>query len=214
MKITLIELDGDVNEIDSSTVVSELLARRFKTPDTDPDTHADPAVPADVVQADDAAAGAAAQEAEAETADTWDYSPNVVPGVAAEGQDTVRRLLDGNPAGDLFVRFLAETTSWPSVRVHGIKRRGAQAGEALDYSRYLRLRKHGSQYGGFAYVYAVSGEVNPRRAYDTDEDLAELAPDAWRLETGHREYRVAIRIEDESTLQQALDLARDAYHAT
>jgi hypothetical protein len=62
-----------------------------------------------------------------------------------------------------------------------------------------------SSFGGFAYVYAVDGTVNLRLAYDTDEELATVAPDAWRLHAGHREYRVNVNITDDETHNQAND---------
>ncbi|MDQ3592534.1 MAG: hypothetical protein M3386_06505, partial [Actinomycetota bacterium] len=158
------------------------------------------------VDADDAAAEQAA-ETPAET-------PDAVPGVAAEGQATVRGLLDRNRAGDHFVRFLAETSGWPHVKVHGIKPTGHVTGTPLDYSRYLRVRKQGSQYGGFAYAFPENGNVSFRLNFATDDDKNAVAPDAELTPKGHREYGVKITITDDSTLKQALDLARQAYDRT
>jgi hypothetical protein len=166
-------------------------------------------ISADTIAADDAVRGL-----HEPSNDVPPPRASVVPGVAKEGQDTVKEHLAQNPSGDLFLRYLVEIASWPSVRVHGVKRKSAAAGEPLDYSRYLRLRKDGSRFGGFAYVWAIDGTLNLRLSFDTDEELRAIAPDAWRLHSGHREYRVNIRIEDESTLEQGLKLSRAAYEAT
>lgn len=137
-----------------------------------------------------------------------------VPGVASAGQATVKAQLATNPAAEYFMRFLTEASGWPDVAVHGVKPKGSQAGAPLDYTRYLRLRRTGSQLGGFAYVYAADGHVNFRLAFESEEELRSIAPDAWQPTTGHRAYRVSIRISDESTLDQALRLARVAYERT
>jgi hypothetical protein len=207
MKITLIEFDGTAEELDSSIRVGELLDRRSDVRRG----RIGPTVPAEAVDDDDAGVGGSAMDTRPPAAPV---APDGVPGVAAEGQESVRRLLKSNPAGELFVEFLAATTSWPSVGAHGIKRKGARAGDPLDYSRYLRLRKQGSQFGGFAYVYALEGTVNLRLSFDSDEELAAIASEAWRVHSGHRKYRVNIRINDERTLKQAVALARLAYDAT
>lgn len=137
-----------------------------------------------------------------------------VPGVATAGQATVKAQLAANPAAEYFVRFLAEASGWPDVAVHGVKPKGSQAGAPLDYTRYLRLRRTGSSLGGFAYVYAADGHVNFRLAFESEEELRSIAPNAWRPTTGHRAYRVSIRISDQNTLDQALQLARAAYERT
>lgn len=200
MRINIVEIDGSVDEVDSSKAVAELLAR--------------------VKSASVGQAGRLVHVAEVErsgppaadsvrTAET-----GTLPGVPAEGQAAVRRLLERNAAQGLLVKFLAVTAAWPSVKVHGVKSKGALAGEPLDYTRYLRLRKQRSRFGGFAYVWPSDGTVNMRLRYDTDADLATVAPDARRLDSGHPEYRVSIRIVDEHRLKQALDLAQRAYDAT
>lgn len=210
MKINVISIEATPEEVDASTVLSKAFARLTGQPATDVRDHPQ-TVPAEDVDADDAAADRAAAEA-AET--PAPATPDAIPGVASEGQTTVHRLLEKNPASELFVEFVAETSSWPHVGVHGIKPKGHLPGTALDYSRYLRLRKHGSHFGGFAYAYAVDGLINLRLAFESDEELREIAPDAVRLHKGHREYRVNIRVSDESKLKQALELARMAYDAT
>ncbi|MFE9701614.1 MULTISPECIES: hypothetical protein [unclassified Streptomyces] len=137
-----------------------------------------------------------------------------LPGVADEGQETVRALLRGSPARGLFVRFLAEATQWENVKVHGIKRQNAQPGAPLDYSRYLRLRRQGSQLGGFAYVYAERSSINLRLNHTREQLDAIGATQARTLVTGHRAYRVSIDLTDETSLTQALHLAELAYAAT
>lgn len=137
-----------------------------------------------------------------------------IPGVSPDGQAAVQKLLDENPAGELFRAFLAEVTTWPGVAVHGIKLRGSDDTAPRDFTRYLRLRRSGSQLGGFAYGWPVDGSVNMRLNYDTDAELHDLAPAASRTSTGHREYRVWIKIEDEATLEQTITLARIAYDLT
>ncbi|MFE1545744.1 hypothetical protein ACFW61_35525, partial [Streptomyces microflavus] len=137
-----------------------------------------------------------------------------LPGVPDEGQEAVRALLRRNPAPDLFVRFLAEATRWDNVQVHGIKRQNAKPGAPLDYSRYLRLRRQGSQFGGFAYVYAEHSSINLRLHHTRDQLDAIGATRARTRNTGHRAYRVSIDLTDETSLTQALHLATLAYDAT
>ncbi|MFB7459205.1 hypothetical protein [Streptomyces sp. NPDC056188] len=140
--------------------------------------------------------------------------PSRIPGVPDEGQDTVRTLLQHNSTRQLFLRFLAVTTKRDNVAVHGIKRKNAQPGTLLDYSRYLRLRKQGSPFGGFAYVYPESSTINLRLNY-TDEQLSDLNISTARtLATGHREYRVSVDLKDNRSLDEALRLAELAYNAT
>ena len=206
MKIRTFEIEATAEELDSSSTLSDILTRLTGQPATD-----DGSVPPRDVEADDAAADLAAAEA---TETAAPATPGAIPGVAEEGQHVVRGLLDRNPAGDLFVQFLAETNSWPNVKTLGIKSKGHLPGTSLDYSRYLRLRKTGSQFGGFAYVYAIDGLINLRLAFPSDKELAAIAPDSWRLAVGHRAYRVSIRITNESTLEQAIQLARQAYELT
>ncbi|MEU3743231.1 hypothetical protein AB0E78_40010 [Streptomyces sp. NPDC032198] len=105
-------------------------------------------------------------------------------------------------------------TEWDNTFVHGIKRKGAQPGVPLDYSRYLRLRRQGSQKGGFAYVFPELSRINFRLAY-TDQQLANLSITTARtLTTEHQEYRVSVDLTDESSLADALELAKLAYNAT
>ncbi|MEW9513687.1 hypothetical protein [Streptomyces bacillaris] len=137
-----------------------------------------------------------------------------LPGVPDEGQEAVRALLRRSPAPDLFVRFLAEATRWENVKVHGIKRQNSQPGAPLDYSRYLRLRRQSSQFGGFAYVYAEHSSINLRLNHTRDQLDAIGATRARTRDTGHRAYRVSIDLTDETSLTQALHLAELAYAAT
>jgi hypothetical protein len=140
--------------------------------------------------------------------------PARIPGVAEEGQETVRQLLDRSPAPGLFVRFLEETSRWDNVGVYGIKRKNALPDAPLDYSRYLRLRRQGSQFGGFAYVYAEYSTINLRLNYSRQQ-LDELGITTARtLTTGYPEYRVSVDLTDETSLADALKLAQLAYNAT
>lgn len=140
--------------------------------------------------------------------------PDRIPGVVDEGQETVRQLLTHSPAPSLFVRFLKETTQWDNVGVHGIKRKQAPPDAPLDYSRYLRLRRQGSPFGGFAYAYAEHSTINLRLNHNRQQ-LDELGITAARiLTTGHRKYRVSVDLTDETSLADALQLAELAYHAT
>lgn len=140
--------------------------------------------------------------------------PARIPGVADEGQETVRQLLVHSPAPDLFVQFLEETTRWNNVGVYGIKRKNARPDAPLDYSRYLRLRRQGSQFGGFAYIYAEYSTINLRLNH-SQQQLDELGIKSARtLTTGHREYRVSVDLADETSLADALQLAQLAYNAT
>ncbi|MEV7253485.1 hypothetical protein [Streptomyces cyaneofuscatus] len=137
-----------------------------------------------------------------------------LPGVPDEGQEAVRALLQRSPAPDLFVRFLAEATRWENVQVHGIKRQNAKPGAPLDYSGYLRLRRQGSQFGGFAYVYAEHSSINLRLHHTREQLDAIGATQARTRITGHRAYRVSIDLTDETSLTQAIHLAELAYTAT
>ncbi|MEV5358594.1 hypothetical protein [Streptomyces sp. NPDC052693] len=148
------------------------------------------------------------------TEDAPDALPVRIPGVADEGQEAVRQLLGRSPAPGLFIRFLEETTRWDNVGVYGIKRKNALPDAPLDYSRYLRLRRQGSQFGGFAYVYAEYSTINLRLNYN-QQQLDELGIKSARtLTTGHREYRVSVDLTDEASLADALQLAELAYNAT
>ncbi|WP_155846906.1 hypothetical protein [Arthrobacter sp. 131MFCol6.1] len=196
MKFNHIEIEATVEELEASPVLVKLLtglARRSS------ESH----------EYDDEFESADDESREHTNVDGAD-----VPGVASAGQSVVKAQLASNPAAEHFRRFLAEASGWPDVAVHGIKPKGSQAGAPLDYTRYLRIRRTGSQLGGFAYVYAVDGHVNFRLAFDSNEELHSIAPGAWRPTTGHRAYRVSIRIIDQSTLDQALQLARTAYERT
>ncbi|MBB4796281.1 hypothetical protein BJY54_006985 [Streptomyces nodosus] len=185
MKLTVFQFEGTPEELDASELLQKLTGQ----------SHSAVSV---VVDADQ------------------NITPSArIPGVAEEGQETVRDLLARSPAPELFVRFLEETTRWDNVVVHGIKRKNAQSGAPLDYGRYLRLRKQGSQFGGFAYVYPECSSINLRLNY-TDERLKSLGiTNARTLHTGHPEYRVSFDLTGgEPSLTDALRLAELAYNAT
>jgi hypothetical protein len=185
MKLTVFQFEGTPEELDASQVLKDLT-----------DQHRGPI----------SVVAQAGREGGAMSAR--------IPGVADEGQETVRQLLGRSPAPGLFVRFLEETTRWDNVGVYGIKRKNAQPDTPLDYSRYLRLRKQGSQLGGFAYVYAEHSAINLRLNY-SKQQLDELgAVTARTLTTGHREYRVSVGLSTETSLAHALQLAKLAYDAT
>ncbi|MFE9925196.1 hypothetical protein ACFYQA_27565 [Streptomyces sp. NPDC005774] len=195
MKLTYFCFEGTPQEFDASEVVRELVQQWPGTVDT---ARRVPRVVADPDSDDDVDFG-------------WLIDGDV-PGVAAEGQETVKEQLALNPAAQQFIDFMAEAGAWESVGVHGIKRKTWQEGDPLDYTGYLRLRRKGSQYGGFAYVFASTGVVNFRLQHS--DEIAELAPDAYPLTKGNYRYRVNIQIRDEVTLKQALALAELAYDAT
>ncbi|MFJ4189461.1 hypothetical protein [Kitasatospora sp. NPDC089509] len=192
MKVTFIQVEGTADELDASEVGKQLIAAMG----------VGPAPVSRLTVEDDAPAN-----------NSWQSLP--IPGLAAEGQAEVKKLLTRNPAAEQFISFLKRTTSWPNATLHGVKRKTHQEGEPLDYSDYLRLRRQGSQLGGFAYVYADTGVVNLRLNYDSDAGiLHSFAPDAYIVPKGHRAYRVSVQITDESTLRQALELAEMAYKLT
>ncbi len=112
MKVTVFQFEGTPEELDASQVLKELA-----------DQHRGPVSVATNGGPDQGTL------------------PARIPGVADEGQETVRQLLGRSPAPGLFVRFLNETTRWDKVGVHGIKRKNALPDTPLDYSRYLRLRR-------------------------------------------------------------------------
>ncbi|GAA2372715.1 hypothetical protein [Streptomyces carpaticus] len=185
MKVTVFQFEGTPEELDASQVLKELA-----------DQHRGPVSVA--------------------TNDGPDRGtlPARIPGVADEGQETVRQLLGRSPAPGLFVRFLNETTRWDKVGVHGIKRKNTLTDTPLDYSRYLRLRRQGSQFGGFAYVYPEYNTINLRLNY-SQQQLDELGIKSARtLTTGHQEYRVSVDLTDETSLADALQLAVLAYNGT
>ena len=188
MKLTVFQFEGTAEELDASQALRELTQSNRGTTTV-------------VLQS-------------GPTSSAIPSAMSRVPGVADEGQETVRALLGRSPAPELFVRFLTEATGWENVGVHGIKRKDAQPGAPLDYSRYLRLRRQGSLLGGFAYVYAERSSINLRLNY-TREELDEIgATQARILVTGHRAYRVSVDLTDETSLTQALQLADLAYNAT
>ncbi|MCX5380308.1 hypothetical protein [Streptomyces sp. NBC_00091] len=77
------------------------------------------------------------------------------------------------------------------------------------------MRGQGSPKGAFAYVYAHNGVVNLRLPCDTDDEpLGGLAPAAYRLEGGNEQYRISVRIVDEETRDQVIQLAKVAYERT
>ncbi|MYT10767.1 MULTISPECIES: hypothetical protein [Streptomyces] len=185
MKVTVFQFEGTAEELDASQVLKELTNQRRGPVSTAPEGgHDSQTLPAGI------------------------------PGVADEGQETVRQLLGRSPAPGLFIRFLKETTRWDNVGVYGIKRKNALPDAPLDYSRYLRLRRQGSQFGGFAYVYAEYSTINLRLNYSRQQ-LDDLGIKSARtLTTGHREYRVSVDLTDETSLADALQLAELAYQAT
>ncbi|MFE2746229.1 hypothetical protein ACFXKX_18100 [Streptomyces scopuliridis] len=188
MKLTVFQFEGTAEELDASQTLREL---------TQPDHGMTTVV-----------------QRPGPTSSASPSSTSRVPGVAEEGQEAVRALLRRSPAPELFVRFMAEATQWENVGVHGIKLKGAGLGDPLDYSRYLRLRKQGSQLGGFAYVYAQYSTINLRLSYG-QKQLDELGIARARiLTTGHREYRISVDLTDELSLREALRLAELAYNAT
>ncbi|MBV1949347.1 hypothetical protein [Streptomyces sp. BV129] len=185
MKVTVFQFEGTPEELDASQVLKELTNHHRGAVSVVPDGGRDSGT-----------------------------LPARIPGVADEGQETVRQLLLRSPAPGLFVRFLDETTRWDNVGVYGIKRKNALPDAPLDYSRYLRLRRQGSQFGGFAYVYAEYSTINLRLNY-SQQQLDELGIKSARtLTTGHREYRVSVDLTDEPSLADALQLAQLAYNAT
>ncbi|MFC8368401.1 hypothetical protein ACFUIT_10530 [Streptomyces sp. NPDC057239] len=195
MKLTYVCFEGTPQELDASEVVRELVRQQ---PGAGEAVRRTPRVVVDP-----------------ESDEEFDFGWNVegdVPGVAEEGQDAVKAQLAFNPAAQQFLDFMTEVTSWESVGVHGIRRKTWQEGDPLDYTGYLRLRRKGSQYGGFVYAFASTGVINFRLQH-TDE-IARLAPDAYPLTKGNYQYRVNIQIRDEKTLKQALSLAELAYDAT
>lgn len=192
MKVRYIELEGTPEEIDASELARRLIATVGGPVSSRP-------------LSEEQTGGVATA--------TWRLG-QAVPGVADEGQAMVTALLAKNPAAAHFVAFLREACSWENAQVFGIRRRNADPQDKLDYSAYLRLRKVGSQYGGFAYVWAETGRINLRLNYDKEPELRDLAPDAFPVHTGHREYRVSIDITDDDTLRQALVLALAAYDRT
>ncbi|WP_327714067.1 hypothetical protein OG381_00510 [Streptomyces sp. NBC_00490] len=184
MKVTVFQFEGTPEELDASQVLRELA-----------DRHRGPVSVAPQGRPDNGMLPA-------------------IPGVADEGQETVRQLLGRSPAPGLFVRFLEKTTRWDNVGVYGIKRKNALPDAPLDYSRYLRLRRQGSQFGGFAYVYAEYSTINLRLSH-SQQQLDELGITSARtLTTGNREYRVSVDLTDETSLADALQLAELAYDAT
>ncbi|MFF0202725.1 hypothetical protein [Streptomyces sp. NPDC005017] len=195
MKLTYFRFEGTPQELDASEAVRELVRQQSGTVDT---TRRPPTVVADPDSDDFVDFG-------------WLVEGDV-PGVPEEGQETVKAQLAFNPAAQQFVDFLAEAASWESVGAHGIKRKTWREGDPLDYSGYLRLRRKGSQYGGFAYSFASTGVINFRLQHS--DEITQLAPDAYPLTKGNYQYRVNIQIRDESTLKQALALAKLAYEAT
>lgn len=197
MKIRHFEIEATVEEIESSALIARLFAAVVGRSSLSDEFE-------DELESTESEDGGSENGVRGE----------VVPGVPEEGQLTVKAQLANNPAAERFRRFLAETSNWSNVVVHGIKPKGSQSGAPIDFTRYLRLRRHGSRFGGFVYTYPIDGHVNFRLAFESDEELHDVAPGAWRSTKGHHQYRTSIRIIDDSTLNQALELARRAYKGT
>lgn len=203
MRVTYLDIDITAAELADSPRIEAVIDRMIRTREDSEQN-----------------AGLGSSRIDPASSDLSDIDPeepthrDLIPGVSPDGQVTVQNQLDKNPAGEFFRAFLAEITTWPEVAVHGIKLRGSDDSASRDFSRYLRLRRSGSQLGGFAYCWASDGSVNLRLNYETDAELHNLAPAAWRTEAGHREYRVHIKIDDETTLAQAITLAAAAYDLT
>ncbi|MET8806387.1 hypothetical protein [Streptomyces sp. NPDC004546] len=195
MKLTYVCVEGTPQELDASEVIRQLVQQQSGTVDA---VRRAPRVVVDPASDDEFDCG-------------WLVEGDV-PGVAEEGQSTVKAQLAFNPAAQQFLDFMTEAASWESVGVHGIKRKTWQEGDPLDYMGYLRLRRKGSQYGGFVYAFPSTGVINFRLQYS--DEIAELAPNAYPLTKGNYQYRVNIQIHDGSTLKQALALAQLAYNAT
>ncbi|MFF4037412.1 hypothetical protein [Streptomyces sp. NPDC001816] len=195
MKLTYVCVEGTPQELDASEVIRQLVQPQSGTVDT---VRRAPRVVVDPESDDEVDFG-------------WLVEGDV-PGVAEEGQSTVKAQLAFNPAAQQFLDFMTEAASWESVGVHGIKRKTWQEGDPLDYTGYLRLRRKGSQYGGFVYAFPSTGVINFRLQYS--DEIAELALNSYPLTKGNYQYRVNIQIHDESTLKQALSLAELAYNAT
>ncbi|WP_327180387.1 hypothetical protein OG599_34960 (plasmid) [Streptomyces sp. NBC_01335] len=185
MKVTVFQFEGTAEELDASSILAELTRHH-----------------------------GGAVSVSARGGPGSGPQPARIPGVPDEGQETVRQLLNGNRTADLFVRFLDEATRWDNVGVYGIKSKNALPDAPLDYSRYLRLRRQGSQFGGFAYVYAGSSTINLRLAY-SQQQLNDLGVTTARiLTTGYPAYRVSVDLIGEAPLADALRLAQLAYNAT
>ncbi|MFE7889750.1 hypothetical protein [Streptomyces sp. NPDC057412] len=195
MKLVYVCVEGTPQELDSSEVIRQLVQRQPGPVDI---ARPAPRVVVDPVSDEEFDGG-------------WLVEGDV-PGVAEEGQSAVKAQLAFNPAVQQFLDFMAEATSWEGVGVHGIKRKTWQEGDPLDYTGYLRLRRRGSQYGGFVYAFPSTGLINSRLQYS--DEIGRLAPNAYPLTKGNYQYRVNIQIHDESTLKQALALAELAYSAT
>ncbi|MFD6311999.1 hypothetical protein ACIGCZ_17350 [Streptomyces nigra] len=195
MKLVYVCVEGTPQELDSSEVIRQLVQRQPGPVDI---ARPAPRVVGDTVSDEEFDGG-------------WLVEGDV-PGVAEEGQSAVKAQLAFNPAVQQFLDFMAEATSWEGVGVHGIKRKTWQEGDPLDYTGYLRLRRRGSQYGGFVYAFPSTGLINSRLQYS--DEIGRLAPNAYPLTKGNYQYRVNIQIHDESTLKQALALAEVAYSAT
>ncbi|MFF0299812.1 hypothetical protein ACFYTV_03925 [Streptomyces sp. NPDC004562] len=195
MKLVYVCVEGTPQELDSSEVIRQLVQRQPGPVDI---ASPAPRVVVDPVSDEEFDGG-------------WLVEGDV-PGVAEEGQSAVKAQLAFNPAVQQFLDFMTEATSWEGVGVHGIKRKTWQEGDPLDYTGYLRLRRRGSQYGGFVYAFPSTGLINSRLQYS--DEIGRLAPNAYPLTKGNYQYRVNIQIHDESTLKQALTLAELAYSAT
>ncbi|MET9523256.1 hypothetical protein [Streptomyces coeruleorubidus] len=154
MKLTYLRFEGTPEELDASEVVRELVQQLPGTVDT--------ARPTPRVVADP------------DSDDVVDFGWQVegdVPGVADEGQETVKAQLAFNPAAQQFIDFMAETGSWKSVGGHGIKRKTWQEGDPLDYSGYLAARAASS---------AVSPMPSRPRAWSTFVCCTAMRSRSWR----------------------------------
>jgi len=189
MKIRVLEVEGTAEEIASSDVAQRLLQNLPPTIHVETEDDSD----------------------DEDTTQVAGTPRRRVPGVPPEGQRAVKNSLKdcGNPEN--FMRFLEEVLSWGDVDLHGVKPKGSRAGEPVEYTRYLRLKKQGSRLGAICYVHPYNGGVHLRLAFDSEEALHEAAPTASVYRSGSEAYQVWAETGTDEELKDALELARRAY---
>jgi hypothetical protein len=110
--------------------------------------------------------------------------------------------------GDLIERLLQEALSWPDVDA----RIGASQHTRDGRANAVRLHRRGTAVGAFVYVRLPSGTALVR--LPPSFDVGEYAHARPRELESQVAYGVAIRLNSEEALREAVELARQAYDRT
>lgn len=119
-------------------------------------------------------------------------------------RDLLQKHSPGGPAGEAFRSFLKEVLSWEGVEA----RRGPSKNSDDGMADYVHLHRHGSQWGGFAYVLPRSRVLVFRLPKTAVTGLKHAS---LRNVKASDHYKVRLRLESADTLSEAINLAKQAY---